>query len=111
MRKLTTSLAAVALLAVPAATDAHRPAGKGKAAAACRAEREADAEAFETKYANERGRRAFRRCVRRHVRQARLTCRTERQNDPAAFRTKYANERGKRAFRRCVRAHAGEPVG
>jgi hypothetical protein len=112
MRKIII-LAALALFALPAAAQAHphhRMPGKGEAAEACRAERDAGQEAFRTKYANDRGRRAFRRCVRTHLRQARLTCRTERQNDPAAFRSTYANERGRRAFRRCVRAHAGDPV-
>jgi ribosomal protein L19E len=32
----------------------------------CRAERKADPAAFKTKYANAKGRNAFRRCVRAH---------------------------------------------
>jgi hypothetical protein len=34
---------------------------------ACRAERQADVAAFKAKYANKRGRHAFRRCVRQHA--------------------------------------------
>jgi hypothetical protein len=112
MRKFSI-IAVLAALALPAAADAHRGglhSGAGKARAACNAERQADAAAFKTKYANERGRHAFRRCVRQHVVQARKTCRAERQADLAAFRTKYANDRGRHAFRRCVRQHAGDAV-
>lgn len=114
MRKITSIAAAVALLAVPASADAHRghhrAAGVLVAAKTCRTERQADPAAFKTKYANSRGRHAFRRCVVRHVRQARQTCRSERRADPAAFRSKYANQRGRRAFPRCVRQHAGDAV-
>ena len=113
MRKLTT-LVAVALMAIaPAAADAHRGGqpGKHKAAAACKAERQADKAAFKAKYANKNGKHAFRRCVRQHERQAKQTCRAERKADKAAFRTKYGNKKGRKAFRRCVRQHAGDPVG
>jgi hypothetical protein len=114
MRKLTT-LVAVALMALaPAAANAHRGhgvPGKQQAAAACKAERQADKDAFKAKYANKRGRHAFRRCVRQHLRQAAQTCRAERRADKDAFRTKYGNEKGRHAFRRCVRQHAGDPVG
>ena len=113
MRKLTT-LVAVALMAIaPAAADAahHGSVGKKQARAACKAERQQDQAAFKAKYANKNGKRAFRRCVRQHVRQAKQTCRAERQEDKAAFRTKYGNKKGRHAFRRCVRQHAGDPVG
>jgi hypothetical protein len=112
MRKLFI-LVAVALLALPAAAQAkpgHGPGGLGKAAHACRAERQSDVDAFKQKYGNERGRRAFARCVRQHLVQARQTCRTERQTDVAAFQDKYGNNRGRRAFPRCVRQHAADPV-
>ena len=115
MRKIATLAAAGALLALPAGADAHRAhhhhAGLFAAAQACQTERQADTAAFQTKYANDRGRRAFRRCVRQHLRQARQTCRSEREADLAAFRAKYQNERGRHAWRRCVRQHAGDPVG
>jgi ribosomal protein L19E len=114
LRKFIVLTALLALLAVPAFAVGH---GKGAhhasvkpAKAACKSEREADPAAFQTKYANEKGKRAFRRCVRQHVRQAVKTCREEREADPAAFQTKYANEKGKRAFRRCVRQHEADPV-
>ncbi len=113
MRKLPVTIAALAALALPAAADAHRPAhaaGAGKARAACSTERQADVTAFRTKYANKRGHRAFRRCVRQHVVQARKTCRAERKTDVAAFRAKYGNQRHRHAFRRCVRTHAGDAV-
>ena len=114
MRKLTT-LVAVALMALaPAAADAHRghgQPGKHQAAAACKAERDADKAAFKEKYANRNGRRAFRRCVRQHLRQASQTCRAESKADRDAFRTKYGNEKGRHAFRHCVRQHAADPVG
>ena len=113
MRKLILATALTALLAVPTLADGHgkrhHPAVKA-AAAACKSERDADPAAFKAKYANEKGRHAFRRCVRQHLRQAVKTCREERKADPDAFKTKYANEKGRHAFRRCVRQHAGDPV-
>jgi hypothetical protein len=39
---------------------------QSNAAAQCRDERTADPAAFKTKYGNEKGRHAFRRCVRQH---------------------------------------------
>ena len=116
MKKFTVLVALLALLAVPAFATGHakkghhHAAGVGKAAAACKAERQADPAAFEAKYANKKGKHAARRCVARHVHQARKTCRAERKADPAAFKTKYGNEKGKNAFTRCVRQHAGDPV-
>jgi hypothetical protein len=113
MRKLSMTIAALAALALPAAADAHYrapAAGVGKAISACSAERQADSTAFHGKYANKRGHRAFRRCVRRHVVQAHKTCRAERKTDVAAFRAKYGNQRHRHAFRRCVRTHAGDAV-
>jgi len=85
-----------------------RPAGP--AVAACKTERAADPAAFEAKYANEKGKRAGRRCVRQHVKAARKGCRAERATDKAAFRAKYAGPKGGRAMKRCVRQHAGDPV-
>ena len=103
-------LAAAACLAAPAAATAthpHRDGPRSVARAACKAERdEVGRDAFRAKYADERGRRAMRRCVRQRMRAARAACRTERATDPAAFREKYANERGRRAFRGCLRANA-----
>jgi hypothetical protein len=111
MQRIALVATAAVVALVPATSQAHkRPAGSGEAAKACRAERQADPAAFQKKYANENGKRAFRRCVRRHVRAARKKCREERKADPAAFRQKYANKKGRNAFRRCVRAHADEPV-
>lgn len=114
MRKLTTLIAMLALMLVPVgAADAHRghgTPGKKQARAACKTERQADPAAFQAKYANKRGRRAMRRCVRAHLKQARQTCRAEREADPAKFRETYGNKNGRRAFRRCVRQHAGDPV-
>ena len=116
MKKLITLFALVALLAVPALASGHganhhRGFGIVKAArTACQSERSADPAAFTAKYANKNGRRAMRRCVVRHVRQAAKTCRSERRADRDAFRTKYANEKGRHAFRRCVRQHAGDAV-
>ena len=86
----------------------HRVAGPARKA--CKAERAADPAAFQEKYANKKGKRAGRRCVRQHVRSARRACRAKRAADPAAFRAKYANENGRRAGRRCVRQHSGDPV-
>lgn len=104
-------MAALAISGVAGAqgTEQHR----GVAAPprqACNAERAANPAAFRTKYANENGKRAFRRCVRQHVRNAARTCRAERRADRAAFKAKYANENGKRAFRRCVGQHSGDAV-
>lgn len=114
MRKFVVFAVLVALLAVPTLAaghgKGHARAGVKPAAAACKAERQADPAAFKAKYANKNGKHAFRRCVARHIRQARKTCRAERKADPAAFKTKYANEKGRHAFRRCVRTHAGDPV-
>ena len=113
MRKLIVLTALVALLAVPSFATGH---GKGakhgvhKAVAACKSERSADPAAFQAKYANKNGKRALRRCVVRHVKQARQTCRSERGSDPAAFKAKYANKNGKHAARRCVRQHLADPV-
>jgi hypothetical protein len=114
LRKFTVLIALLALLAVPAFASGHAKrhhgAGVKPAVAACKSERQADPAAFKTKYANKKGKHAFRRCVAQHVRQARKTCRAERKADPAAFKTKYANEKGKHAFRRCVRQHEADPV-
>jgi hypothetical protein len=114
LRKFTVLIALLALLAVPAFASGHAKKGHHAAtkpaAAACKAERKADPAAFKAKYANKKGKHAFRRCVARHVRQAAKTCRAERKADPAAFKTKYANKNGKRAFRRCVRQHEADPV-
>ena len=112
MKKLIVLVALVALMAVPALASAkhHHRAGVGPAVAACKSERQADKAAFKTKYANKKGKHAFRRCVAAHVRQARKTCRAERKADKAAFKTKYANKNGKHAFRRCVRQHEADPV-
>lgn len=113
MRK-TLLLALIAVLALSGVAGAH---GNGKARAvagpakqACKAERAADPAAFKLKYANANGKRAFRRCVRQHVRAAVKGCRAERKADKEAFKTKYANANGKRAFRRCVRQHSGDSV-
>jgi hypothetical protein len=112
MRKLSTIVAVAAMAIAPAAADAHKHSAPGKrqAVAACKTERQADKAAFKAKYANKNGKRAFRRCVRQHVRQANKTCRAERKQDKAAFRAKYGNKKGRHAFRRCVRQHAGDPV-
>ena len=111
MRKLIVTCALLALLAVPALASGHQNVpGKHQAVEACKAERDADPAAFQTKYANEKGKHAFKRCVRQHLRQAAQNCRAEREADPAAFKAKYANENGRHAFRRCVRQHAGDPV-
>jgi hypothetical protein len=111
MRRLSLLLVtAFCLLAPVGATAADRTHERPRALArtACQAERASiGADAFRAKYANQRGRRAMRRCVRTHLRAARATCRSERAADRAAFRAKYANERGRRAFRGCLRAHAG----
>jgi hypothetical protein len=115
LRKFTVFMALLALLAVPAFASGnggqagHRAAVK-PAVDACKSERAADPAAFQTKYANKHGRRAMRRCVARHVRQAAKTCRAERKSDHAAFRAKYANQNGRGAFRRCVRQHEADPV-
>jgi len=90
-------------------TEQHRGVA-APARQACTAERSANPVAFKAKYANENGKRAFRRCVRQHVRNAAKTCRAERMADRAAFKAKYANEHGKRAFRRCVGQHSGDAV-
>lgn len=114
MRKKSMTLLVVGVMALPAVADGHkrdRVAGSGAAAKACKAERAADAAAFKAEYANENGKRAFRRCVRQRVRAARKACRAEREADPAAaFKAKYANENGKHAGRRCVRQNAGTTV-
>jgi hypothetical protein len=114
LRRFIVLVALLALMAVPALASGHAKrhhhAGVGPAVAACKAERKADPAAFKTKYANKKGKHAFRRCVAAHVRQANKTCRAERKADKAAFKTKYANEKGKNAFRRCVRQHEADPV-
>jgi hypothetical protein len=113
MRKLISALAVMSLLALPVAADAKHhpaPAGTGKARAACKSERNADKAAFKAKYGNKKGKHAFRRCVKAHLKQARQGCRAERKADATAFRTKYGNKKGKHAYRRCVRQHAGDPV-
>ncbi len=114
MRKTILAVSLAAALAVPGLADAgpkHRGAKyTAPARHACREEKQADPAAFQAKYANENGKRAFRRCVRQHVRQSVKTCRAERKQDRAAFKAKYANENGKHAFRRCVRQHESDPV-
>jgi hypothetical protein len=113
LKKLTVLIALMALLAVPAFASGHAKRHHHAiqpAVAACKSERQADPAAFKAKYANKKGKHAFRRCVAAHVRQAAKTCRAERKADPAAFKTKYANKNGKHAFRRCVRQHEADPV-
>jgi hypothetical protein len=121
LRKFIVLTALLALFAVPAFAQGHGQgkAGHGKAhhhgvakaaVAACQAERTSDATAFQTKYANKKGHRAMRRCVKQHVRQAAKACRAERKADPVAFKAKYANKKGHKAGRRCVRQHSGDPV-
>ena len=113
LKKLIALAALMALLAVPAFAAGHAKrhhAAIHPAVAACKSERKADPAAFKTKYANKKGKHAFRRCVAAHVRQTAKTCRTERRADPAAFKTKYGNKKGKKAFRRCVRQHEADPV-
>lgn len=123
MRKLVLFALLAVALAIPAfalassgghhSKSTHHRSGHGvaKAAiAACRSERTTDATAFKTKYANDKGKRAFRRCVRQHVRSAKKACRAERKSDKAAFKTKYGNAKGKHAGRGCVRKHSGDAV-
>ena len=93
MKKLAIAVSLVAL-AAPASASAHgkhrAPAGAGKAHAACKAERDSiGKDAFKEKYANDRGKRAMKRCVRQRVRAARQACKAERAADKAAFREKY----------------------
>jgi hypothetical protein len=113
MKKLAIAASLVALAAPSAATahggKNHHPAGAGKAHAACKAERDSiGKDAFKEKYANERGKRAMKRCVKQRVRAARQGCKTERAADKAAFRAKYGRgDRKRNAFRRCVRQNAG----
>ena len=113
--RITASIALVVVLVFASVSVAdakrHRAAvGSGVAAKACKTERKADPAAFKAKYGNDKGKRAFQRCVRQHVRAARATCRAERTADPAAFKAKYGNKNAKRAFRRCVRQHADDAV-
>ncbi|HEY1595195.1 MAG TPA: hypothetical protein VGF74_07355 [Thermoleophilaceae bacterium] len=118
MKRTIASLAAIGVLAVPAAAGASHPrvhraaSGTGVAAKACKAERTSDGvAAFRQKYGNKKGRHAFARCVTQHVRQARKECRAERTTDGiAAFRMKYGNAKGRNAFSRCVRQHAGDTI-
>ena len=112
MRKTFLILSLAAALAVPALADGHaRHPGTAPARHACKDERNADQAAFQEKYANKNGKRAFRRCVRQHVRQAAKSCRAERKEGGAdAFRAKYGNDKGRHAFRRCVRQHEGDDV-
>lgn len=77
---------------------------------ACKAERASDKAAFKTKYANDGGRRASRRCVVQHLKSAVKSCRAERKTDKAAFKTKYANDKGKHAAKRCVEQHSGDAI-
>ena len=96
------------------------------AAQECRAEREADADAFGDRYGeNENGRNAFGKCVSRKVRasvaeevqetmNAAQECREERRADPDAFRAKYGtngkpgtNGYQRNAFGKCVASKAG----
>jgi hypothetical protein len=110
MRRLAL-IATTLCLVAPTAATAHRRHHDGPRAAArtaCQSERSVmGSEAFRAKYANERGRRAMRRCVRQRLRAARTLCRDERDADRAAFHEKYANDHGRRAFRGCLRVHAG----
>ena len=111
MRKTFLSLALAAALAVPALAQGTSYAPKHWVAKeACKQERAADKDAFKTKYANENGRHAFRRCVRQHVRQAKKTCRAERKADEGAFRDKYADKNGKGAVGNCRMQHEDDPV-
>jgi len=107
-------LALIAVLSTAALAGAKGP-GKGAragnpAVAACKAERTVDSAAFQGKYANDKGKRAVKRCVRQHIKSARKTCKAERAADRQAFRAKYASKKGKRAMKRCVRDHAGDPA-
>ena len=115
MRRTALFLSLAAALALPGLADGHGGKHKGAhftapARQACKSEKQADPAAFKTKYGNKNGKHAFRRCVRRHVRNAAHTCRAERKQDKAAFKTKYGNKNGKHAFRRCVRQHESDPV-
>jgi Cu2+-containing amine oxidase len=91
------------------------------AAQECRAEREADADAFREKYGSNAGKRnAFGKCVARKVRaemaeeaeetaNAAQECKAERKADPDAFREKYGTNRNKRnAFGKCVSSQRSE---
>jgi hypothetical protein len=61
-------------------------------------------------YISDSGKRAFRRCVIQHLRNAVKACRAERKTDKAAFKTKYANDNGKHATTRCVNRHSGDAI-
>jgi hypothetical protein len=91
------------------------------AAQECRAERQADADAFRDKYGtNHNKRNAFGRCVSQKVHEemaeeaqeaknAAQECRAEREADPAAFADKYGTNPNKRnAFGKCVSSKAQE---
>lgn len=112
MRK-TVSLAILMVLAFAGVAGAEGPTHHGVAGPAkqaCKAERASDGATFKTKYANDGGKRAFRRCVVQHLRSAVKACRAERKTDKAAFKTKYANDHGKRAAKRCVGQHSGDAI-
>lgn len=112
MRK-TVSLAILLVVAFTGVATAEAPTHHGVAGPAkqgCKAERTSDGEAFKTKYANDSGKRAFRRCVKQHLRSAVKACRAERKTDKAAFKTKYANDNGKHAAKRCVNQHSGDAI-
>lgn len=120
MKKIAIAVALVALVAPSSAAahgkKHHRYAGIGVAAVACKAERSSiGKDAFQQKYANQRGRRAFVRCVKQRVVTARRSCKAERAADRDAFRAKYGKgPRQRRAFKRCVRqtvvAQAQQPA-
>jgi hypothetical protein len=107
-------LAALALLAVPAAAGAKSPAQSDRqnAAAYCKADREAKGTtAFNQEYGTNRNKRnAFGKCVsgrqsteRQSRVKAQQQCRDERNAGPAAFREKYGTNRNKsNAFGKCV---------
>jgi hypothetical protein len=113
MRKTFLALSLVAALAIPALAHGTSYVPKGTVAKqACKDERNADGDAFKAKYANDKGKHAFRRCVRQHRRQARKTCRAERKADKQAFKQKYGDptQNYGDAFLRCQFEHEDDPV-
>ena len=73
MKKTIASCVALAALVAPTAASSHSNATHHRlhrahgAVQACKAERKSDLTAFRQKYANKKGRHAFRRCVRQHA--------------------------------------------
>jgi len=86
------------------------------AARECKAEREADADAFaETYGVNKNGKNAYGKCVSSKAKEAveeetdevvtaAATCKTMKADDPATFESTYGTK--KNAFGKCVSAHA-----